>query len=177
MKTIRKLLLSISIILFLLTVAFTIATAFYSYYIIIGNYGTSHVLTALAGFDILFISLFLLTSSKAKNVITVVSVAFLILTEVMLLIMTFVPKHTYTLQPDVDGFYSVMVEEKTTQDKISVTFSKKTSTIFYKHMYGTSFSDSKKDSYKYGDYTITFEEKYARINIPSSNKTTVLIPH
>ena len=177
MKTIRKLLLLISIILFLLTIALTIATAFYSYYVIIGNCGTSHVLTILSGLDILFISLFLLTGSKAKSIITIASVVFLILTEVMLLFMTFSPKHMYTLHPAVDGFYPVMIEEKTTHDKTSVTFSKKTSGIFYKHMYGISFSNDKKDSYKYGDYTIVFDEKFARINVPSSNKTQVLIPH
>lgn len=177
MKTIRKLLLLISIILFLLIISLTIATAFFDYYIVIGGYGTSQILTILAGLDIMLVSLFLLSGNKTKSVITVVSVSFLILTEVMLLIMTFTPKYAYTLHPSSDEYCSVMVEEKTTHDKISVTFSKKTSAIFYKHIYGVSFSDSKKDSYKYGDYTISVDEKYVRINIPSNNKTQILIPH
>lgn len=175
MKLVRKILLLISIILFLLILVLTVMTTFCDYYIFIGNLGTSKVLTILAGVAILFLSLFIVTGANSKKIITISSVLLLILSEIIMIAITFLPKYQYIQQPS--GPYTVMVEEKTSHDQISITFSKKTSAIFYKHMYAVTFTGKKKDNYVSGDYSLAYNEKYARINIPSNNTTAILIPH
>lgn len=175
MKLVRKILLLISIILFLLTLVLTVMTTFCDYYIFIGNLGTSKVLTILAGVAILFLSLFIVTGANSKKIITISSVLLLILSEIIMIAITFLPKYQCIQHPS--GPYTVMVEEKTSHDQISITFSKNISGIFYKHMYAVTFTGKKKDNYVSGDYTLAYNEKYARINIPSNNTTTILIPH
>lgn len=175
MKLVRKILLLISIILFLLTLVLTAMTAFCDYYIFIGNLGTSKLLTILAGVAIVFLSLFIITDTKPKKIITISSVLLLILSEVIMIAITFLPKYQYIHHPS--GPYAVMVEEKTSHEQISITFSKNISGIFYKHMYAVTFTGKKKDNYISGDYSLAYNEKYARINIPSNNTTAILIPH
>ena len=177
MKTTRKLLLLISIILFLLILTLTVLAAFYDNYLIIKNCGTSQILAILVGVDVVFASLYLFLSSNKKSVFTIASTILLVLTEIIMLTITFSPKYYYTTHTSADGNIAFIVEEKILPNKTSVTFYQKTSDIFYKRKYATSLTEKNMQNYTLGDYTLTFDEKYIRINIPSSNKTQILLKH
>ena len=177
MKTIRKLLLLISIILFLLILILAVSAAFYDNYIIIGDCRTDQILAILVGIDVVFMSSYLLISSGRKRFFAIASVILLTLTEILMLTITFLPKHTYTTHVYQEKNITFVVEEKFSPNKSTVTFYQKTSNIFYKRKYATSLTDKKMQNYSLGDYSIVFDEKYARVNIPSSNKTQILLKH
>ena len=177
MKILCKIAFTLSMVFLVATVLITLMCSFLNRYIIIGSVGTDKILAILATLSILFFSVYLLTKHKLKNLFTGFSLAFLVLTGVVLLVLSFYPKYNYSTHISDDNIHTVVVEEKSISTQVWVHFYKKSFGAVYEPIYSVKFTDDKKDDYKFGDYILTFDDQYTSITVPLFSSTEFLLPH
>ena len=177
MKNLQKISFALSMIFLGFAVTVTLMCSFFDYYVIVGNFGTSRLLAILSTFSILFFIVYILTKRASKNLSVIISTVFLALAEAVLLLIAFLPNYQCSTHVSTDNIHTVVVEEKSTANETSIQFYKKVFGAVYEPIYRVKFTDSKKEKYVFGEYTLTFDEKYTSINVPLFSSTEFLLPH
>lgn len=177
MRILRKISFALSITFLIISVLVTIMCSFLDQYVIIGNLGTSQLLSILTAVCILFFTIYILTKGISKKNFIILSIFFLILGEIILIFVAFYPCHQYTSHISDDNAHVIVVEEKSTSTETAVNFYRKTFWVFHKPIENFMFSDAKKDRYQFGDYIIDFDDKHTKITMPILSDEPYLTEH
>ncbi len=176
MKVISKISLCLSIISVALILSLTVIASFFNLYVIMGSLSTSQILAILSVIGVLSFSIFLFCTRGFKSVFFVVPVAFLVVAEAILLTVAFLPVYRYTEHISEDAVHTVVVEEKESFTSTSLQVYKKVSGVFYRYIHSTGVETDNKE-HQFGNYTLSFEDKYIRLHAPAYNSNEILIKY
>ena len=175
MKAVSKISLCLSIVFVALIFSLSVAASFLNIYVIIGRFSTAEILAILTALGVISFSVFLFSVYGFKTASSIVPVAFFVAAEVILLVVTFLPKYNYAKFTTNDSLHTVVVQEKESFTNTSLQIYKKNSGIFYRSVYIAGIEGDSQKKHQFGNYSLSFEDEKIRLHAPTFSSTPILI--